>query len=370
MLARATRHIATLFAVALGIAGVVAVLYAWKLPPFTSTMKVTEDAYVRGRVTTLAPQLAGQIAEVAVTDFQPVHAGDVLVRIDDDIYRQRLAQAEATLAERRAALAGNKQDRIVAEAKIRSADAGVASAEATLKVAEANLGRIDKLQSRGVATKREADEQGLARDQARATRDQAKAEADQARQNLAAIATNRRSLEAEVANAQASVRLAQIDLDNTVITAPVNGRLGEVSARVGQYVTSGTRLTTLVAEDIWVVANFKETQVGGMTPGLPVSFTVDALGDAELSGTIERFSPATGSEFSVLSSSNATGNFIKVAQRLPVRIAIDPGQPLAERLAPGMSVVARVDTAHPARSDVAGSAPRTVAAADAPLPNP
>ncbi len=147
-----------------------------------------------------------------------------------------------------------------------------------------------------------------------------------------------------MAGAEAQVHLAEIDLKNTRIEAPEDGRLGEVGARLGQYVAPGTQLMALVPKRTWVVANFKETQLSGMKVGQPVSFTVDALGHARLNGRIERFAPATGWEFSVLRPDNATGNFTKVAQRLPVRIAIDAGQALAEKLSPGMSVVVSIDT--------------------------
>jgi multidrug resistance efflux pump len=147
-----------------------------------------------------------------------------------------------------------------------------------------------------------------------------------------------------VQGAKAAVRLAEIDLQNTRITAPEDGQLGEVGARLGQYVAAGTQLLTIVPERIWVIANFKETQLPGMKIGQPVTFTVDALNHAALTGHIERFSPAAGSEFSVIRTDNATGNFTKVAQRVSVRITIDPGQALAERLSPGMSVVVSVDT--------------------------
>jgi multidrug resistance efflux pump len=126
--------------------------------------------------------------------------------------------------------------------------------------------------------------------------------------------------------------------------APEDGQLGELGARLGQYVSAGTQLLALVPERIWVIANFKETQLSGMEIGQSVTFTVDALQHAELAGHIERFSPAAGSEFSVIRTDNATGNFTKVAQRVPVRIAIDPGQALTKRLAPGMSVIVSVDT--------------------------
>ncbi len=141
------------------------------------------------------------------------------------------------------------------------------------------------------------------------------------------------------------MHLAEIDLGNTRIVAPQDGTLGEVSARLGQYVAAGTQLMALVPHQVWIIANFKETQLADMQVGQEVGFTVDALKRARLTGTIERFSPAAGSEFSVIRPDNATGNFVKIAQRVPVRIAVDPGQPLAARLSPGMSVVVSVDTA-------------------------
>ena len=155
----------------------------------------------------------------------------------------------------------------------------------------------------------------------------------------------RDSLAAAVENAQAAVRLAQIDLANTRIVAPRAGRLGEIGVRQGQYVTAGTQLMGLVPDVVWVTANMKETQMKNIRVGQPVEITVDALGGQTLRGHVERIAPAAGSEFSVIRPDNATGNFTKVAQRIPVRIRIDPGQAAAQRLAPGMSVVARVNTA-------------------------
>ena len=139
--------------------------------------------------------------------------------------------------------------------------------------------------------------------------------------------------------------LAEIDLANTRIVAPRAGRLGEIGVRQGQYVTAGTQLMGLVPDVVWVVANMKETQMRDVRVGQPVELSIDALGRETLRGRVERISPATGSEFSVIRPDNATGNFTKVAQRIPVRVRIEPNQPLAERLSPGMSVVARIDTA-------------------------
>ncbi len=344
MLSKVTRYIATILAASVGILGTVGVLYAWGLPPFEPTARMTEDAYVRGKVTFLAPQVAGEVFEVAVEDFQDVEKGDLLIRLDGSTYAQQLAQAEAQLDSARADLASARQERLSAKANVESAEAGVESAQAALDVAQADLDRATKLGGRGIITERDAQNQQLAFDQARARLRQAKAQTETARQDVESVAAERQSRAAAVQEARATVNLARINLKHTRILAPVDGKLGEVSARVGQYVTPGSRLASLVPERKWIVANFKETQLAGMNVGGPVSFTVDALGGVRLTGHIDGFAPATGSEFSVLGSSNATGNFIKIAQRLPVRIAIDPDQPLAERLVPGMSVVAQVET--------------------------
>ena len=140
------------------------------------------------------------------------------------------------------------------------------------------------------------------------------------------------------------MRLAEIDLENTVIKAPEAGQVGEVGVRLGQYVTNGSQLLSLVPNERWVIANFKEGQTARMAPGQPARIAVDALGGAKLGGRVQRLSPASGSEFAVLKPDNATGNFVKTPQRIGVRIILDPDQPLAARLRPGMSVEARVDT--------------------------
>jgi multidrug resistance efflux pump len=349
------RSTATFLAAAIGIAGIILVLYAWRLPPFTSSVQTTENAYIRGQVAIISPQLAGYIAEVAVQDYQQVKAGQLLVRIDDRIFEQKLQQARANLAGQKAALANSEQKRRSDEARIAASQAQVEGAKATLTAAEANWSRIEPLLRRGVSTQSQADQSRAALDQAKAALGQAQAALEVSRQDLAATLVNRQSLEAAVQGAEAAVHLAEIDLQNTRITAPQDGRLGEVGARLGQYVSAGTQLLALVPERIWVVANFKETQLAGMSIGQPVTFTVDALHHATMTGHIQEFSPAAGSEFSVLKADNATGNFTKVAQRLPIRIAIDPGQELEGRLAPGMSVVVSVDTAAPGRSDMAST---------------
>ncbi len=336
---------ATVAAVLAGCVGILLILYAWDLPPFVGSVQTTDNAYVRGSVTLISPQLAGYVAEVAVQDFQEVKAGQLLVRLDDRIFEQKLRQARSMLAGAEAALAASEQERRSNEARVAAAEAEVAGAEAALATAEAEWERIKQLVDRGVSTARDADLARAALEQARAALDQAKASLEVARQDVAATIVGRQSLEAAVQSAEAAVRLAEIDLENTRIHAPQDGRIGEVGARLGQYVTAGTQLMALVPKSVWINANFKETQLAAMKVGQKATITVDALDDAVLTGHVERFSPATGAEFSVLKPDNATGNFTKVTQRLPVRIELDPDQELAARLAPGMSVVVSVDTA-------------------------
>lgn len=342
------RTIATYVAAITGLVGILVVLFAFDLPPFTDGVETTNDAYVRGQVTFVAPQLAGYVADVPVSDYQEVEKGEVILRIDDRIYSQKLAQAKATLDARKADLANSAQDRRSAEARIEAAEATLESARAALGSAEATWTRTNSLQQKGIATASDRDKARAGYDQARAAVHEAEAALEVAKQDLSAVTVNRESLKAAVEGAEAAVELAEIDVANTEVRAPRAGQLGTVDVQLGQYVTAGTRVTALVPDQLWVVANFKETQLPGMHLGQEVELHVDALGDAALTGHIERFSPAMGSEFSILKPDNATGNFTKIAQRLPIRIAIDEGQPLAEKLRPGMSVVADIDVAREA----------------------
>jgi multidrug resistance efflux pump len=327
-----------------GIAGVLIVLYAWRLPPFRGAVETTDDAYVRGGVTVISPKLDGYVAEVLVQDFAQVRPGQLLVRIEDRIFRQRLDQARANLASQQAALANNLQARRSAEANVDVAAAQVASAQATLNRERTDLRRYETLFQRGYVPAQQLDQARAAVLQAEAQVNQGQAQRRIARENVTSASVGRGSLEAAVQGAEAAVELARIDLDNTRIVSPRAGQLSEVGVRVGQYVTPGTQLMSLVPERVWVVANFKETQMRRIRPGQPATLKVDALGRGRLRGRVETIAPATGSEFSVLRPDNATGNFTKVVQRVPVRIVIEPGQPDAARLRPGLSVTASVDT--------------------------
>jgi len=336
---------ATAIFVAFIVAGALLALYAWDLPPFRRHVQSTDNAYVRGQTTIIAPQVSGYVTQVFVRDFETVKAGQLLARIDDRIYRQRVEQAEAALATQRANLANSQQSRRAREAALGGQGAALASARAQLLRARADMRRVDDLVAEGSVSLRERDQTRAALAQAEAGVAQAQAQRTIGEQDVRSVEVGRAGLIAAVENAQAALQLARIDLSNTLVRAPQGGRLGEVAVRLGQYVTAGTQLMFLVPPEIWVSANFKEAQTARIFPGQPAVLRVDALGGAKIRGHVERIAPAAGSEFSVIRPDNATGNFVKVPQRLAVRLALDRSSPLYPRLRPGMSVEVRVDTA-------------------------
>ena len=331
--------------VAIALVGLTLILRAWQLWPFTSDHVHTDDAYVRGQVTVLAPQVSGYVTEVLARDFDRVKRGQPLLRIDDRSYRQKVDQAEAALAEARAQLANSVQSQAQNRAQIASAQANLAAGQAERQRTGTELQRYEALAAQQLVSSSDRDKLRASAQAASAGVAQSQAAIRIAQENLTATRVARQGLEARVASARAALELARIDLDNTVVRAPRDGQLSEASVRLGQYVTAGTQLLFLVPDAPWVVANFKEGQTWKMAAGQPATFSVDAFQGQHLRGHVEQIAPATGSEFAVLRPDNASGNFTKVVQRLPVRIAIDAGQPLAARLRPGMSVVVDVDTA-------------------------
>ena len=325
-------------------AAIAAILYAWQLPPFGGRFEQTDNAYVRGQTTIISPQVSGYVSEVAVSDFEDVKPGQVLVRIDDRIYSARVAQARANVLREVANLDNSTQTQRSREAGELAGDAAIFNAQAQLRKVRADMRRVEALAQRGWVTTRDRDQQTAALRAAEAQLRQAHAAREINRQDVRSVVVGRAGLNANVEAARAQVRLAEVDHGHTVIRAPQGGQLSEIGVRQGQYVTSGTQLMFLVPRSYWVTANFREAQTRKMRVGQLASFTVDALGDARLTGRVESLAPAAGSEFALLKPDNATGNFVKVAQRIAVRIRIDRGQPLADRLRPGMSVVARIDT--------------------------
>lgn len=328
--------------VAIALVAVAAILYAWGLPPFAGLSEQTDNAYVRGKVTIISPQVSGYVTSVPVQDFADVRAGQVLATIDQRIYAAKVAQAKANLSAQLAALANSQQSQRARQAALGGQQAAIASARAQLAKAQADMRRADALVADGSISERERDQTRAALLAAEAAVQQASASREVGAQEVQSVLVGRGGLEAAVEGARAQLRLAQIDLDNSVIRAPVAGQLSEIGVRSGAYVTAGTQLMFLVPHDHWVIANYKEAQTRQMRVGQRVTFRVDALGSAKLSGRVENLSPAAGSEFTVLRADNATGNFVKVAQRIAVRVRIDPDQPLAARLRPGMSVVMKV----------------------------
>lgn len=334
----------TVFFALLIATGAALALYAWDLPPFASTKQQTENAFVRGQTTVISPQVSGYVTEVLVHDYEQVKAGQPLVQIDNRIATQRVAQARAQLAAQEAQLKNSSQSERSARAGVQGQDAGLMSAQANLARAQADVKRIDKLAQEGSVSQRERDQAVAALRQAQAAVAQVQAQRRGAQEQVNTVVVGRDGLAAGVEAAKAALELAEIDLANTTIKAPADGQVGEVGVRLGQFVTAGTQLLALVPAKLWVIANFKEAQTAHMRIGQPARLQFDALDGAQLTGKVENIAPAAGSEFSVIKPDNATGNFVKVAQRVSVRIAIDPEQALAARLRPGLSVLATVDT--------------------------
>ncbi len=285
---RRVRILSTITFASVALAGILLVLYAWRLPPFSSAIESTENALVRGQVTIIGPQLSGYIVDVPVHDFQFVKAGDLLVQLDDRIYTQRLAQAIAQLQQQQAALANNLQQRNSAQATIAQRQAAIGDATAQVDKARADFSRNQALVSDGSVSRRELDVTRANQAAAVASLAQAKAALAIARQDLETVIVNRAALEAAVENAKAAVELARIDLDNTRVTAPRDGQLGQIGTRLGAYVNSGAQLMALVPDTLWVIANMKETQMANVRIGQPATFTVDALNHLKLRGHVQQ----------------------------------------------------------------------------------
>ncbi len=330
--------------IALIVIGVALILYAWKLPPFTPTVQQTNNAFVKGQTTIISPQVSGYVTEVAVQDFASVKAGDLLVKIDDRTFQQQLEQAQANIEVAVTNRSSNAQDTGSNQAQIQAREADLNSAKVSVYSAREDVKRYQGLVAIGAVSKAEVAHAEAQLAQAQAGVQQAEANLQVAREAREKTSGSRSSLDANIKNAEAGAKQAQINLENTVITAPESGQLSQVSVKTGQYVSAGTQLMYIVPKGIWIIANFKETQVTNMTVGESATIRVDALGGAKFKGRVSNISPATGSEFSAGAANPATGNYIKIAQRIPVRIDLDPNQPELAQLRPGMSVSVDVDT--------------------------
>ncbi|WP_457588569.1 HlyD family secretion protein [Ensifer canadensis] len=301
----------------------------------------TDNAYVRGDVTSLAPKVAGYVTGIEVRDNQSVRAGEVLFRIDDRDYRARLAQAQANVEAAKARLINADAETELQHALIRQAEAQKRSAVAEMNLAAKAYERRRELIRSNTISQALVDESDAARSRTEASVSAASATVEAQKQRIAVLAAQREASVAAVAQAEAARDLAQIDLDSTIVRAPVGGVIGNRQVRIGRFVAPGTSLLDIVpVEDVWVVANFKETQLERIQPGQRVRITIDGYPDQTLEGTVDSFAPGSGSAFSLLPSDNATGNFVRVVQRVPVKIRF-ASNPLPGRLVPGLS--ARVD---------------------------
>ncbi|PDT42072.1 multidrug transporter, partial [Sinorhizobium fredii] len=301
----------------------------------------TDNAYVRGDVTSLAPKVAGYVTAVEVKDNQAVRAGEVLFRIDDRDYRARLAQAVANVEAAEARRINVDAETELQHALIRQAEAQSRAAAAELNLATKAYERRRELIRSNTISQAHVDESDAARSRAEASVSAAAATVEAQRQRIAVLAAQREAAVAAVAQAEAARDLAQIDLDSTVVRAPVGGVVGNRQVRIGRLVAPGAALLDIVpVDDVWVVANFKETQVEHIRPGQRVRITIDGYPAGALEGVVDSFAPGSGSAFSLLPPDNATGNFVRVVQRVPVKIRL-AGNPLAGRLVPGLS--ARVE---------------------------
>ncbi len=349
-LGKATKILAAVLAVSILSAALAAAgWYWWTVWRY---LEGTDDAYLQGEVTPIRAKVAGYVRELLVTDNRPVKAGDVLLRIDDREFRLAVAEAEARIAETRAALA-NVDARITLQgATIAAAAADLTAAQAELERATKELERARNLLRSNAGTRRRYDQALADQRKAEAVVERSRARLRQARQEIHVLESERARLQAVLAENRAALDLARTHLADTVIVAPLAGVVGNRAVRVGQYVQPGSLLMAIVPLDrVWVEANFKETQLTRMRVGQPAEVTIDAYPQVVLTGCVDSFSPASGAVFSLLPPENATGNFTKIVQRIPVKILVDAGGPLAGRLRPGMSVEVTVDTRGGAGTD-------------------
>lgn len=317
-------------------------------------LESTDDAYVGGDVTVLGPKVPGYIAQVLVTDNQSVHAGDVLLRLDDRDYRALLAKAEGAVAAQQALLANLDATSRLQAAVIAQARASVVAVTADARRAHDDQVRYQDLVAKSAVSVQSAQKADADYKQIAANRERAEAGAVAAERQLDVIATQKQQAQAALAQAVAERDLAKLNLEYTVLRAPVDGTVGNRRARVGAYAQAGTQLLAVVpAHGLWVDANFKEGQVARLSPGMPVKIEADVLPGRVFHGRVASLAPATGAQFSVLPPENATGNFTKIVQRVPVRVLLDEADGRLGTLRPGLSVTAEVDARGDGQGDKA-----------------
>ena len=325
----------------------------------------TDDAYVQADMTPLSTRISGTVRKMKVEDFDSVKAGQVLVEIDDDEYRSKVEEAKAALAASQAALADNQAAKRIQEAKIQKAEGMVAEAEAAVSIARAGIAStqpevertaIERKRQEALlaskATTRQQLESAVADaerysgllagrqadlGQAQAALASSRVQIEAEKRELAALDSRDALYRADIEAKKAAIAVAEVNLSYTRITAPANGTVGKRHVQEGQLVTPGMETVDLVRGDAWVQANYLETQLTNIRKGDIADIKIDAFPGVVLHGKVVEIAPATGSQTALLPPDNATGNFTKVVQRIPVKIALDPGHPLQGRLRPGLS---------------------------------
>ena len=361
----------SLVVILLAIAIIVTITSSWNSWEGGRVEQVTNDAYVRGDLTPLSTKVPGLVREVNVNDYQQVHKGDLLVQLDDDDYKAQLAQAAAGVEAAKAALENNRRQRELQDAKIERAVAGIDQANAQISAAQAGKDAVQAEVTRSrlernrqeallktnsttqqTVEKAVADEERFSAQYASRDADlteahtalhsnEAAAEAE--RRSKAVLESQERQLAADLHAKEAALEVAQVNLGYTRIVAPGDGTVGERQVRAGQLVSPGTQVMTFVENVRWVAANFRETQLTNIKIGDPTEVRVDVYPGQVIKGQVLEIAPASGSQFALLPPDNATGNFTKVVQRVPVKIALDDS-PLTSQLRPGLSAVVTVRT--------------------------
>ena len=305
----------------------------------------TDDAYLRADLVTVAPRVSGYIDQLYVAENQQVVAGQPLLRIDVRSYRDALAQQSATVDARVADVKALQRQIEQQQDTVAQSRAQLEGARANAAFAQGEAERYKRLRDQGAETDERYAQAANERNQTQATAAAAAASLRVAERQVATLRSQMDQTLAQLEGARAAASTAKVNLDDTLVRASIDGRIGDDAARLGQFVEPGTRLMSIVPlRNIYLVANFKETQLRRMRIGQPVRVRIDALGDEQIEGHVESFSPGTGAQFALLPPENATGNFIKIVQRVPVRVRLEVPARLAERLLPGLSVTAYVDT--------------------------
>jgi membrane fusion protein, multidrug efflux system len=330
--------------VAIGLGALAVLSYGYRWVTSGRFFESTDDAYVGGDITVIAPKVAGFIERVAVTDNQRVQAGELLVKLDDRDYRAVLARAQAAVEAQQATLANLDASRRLQLAVIEQARAGVSAADAELQRARDDEVRFRELSAASAASVQVYQKAAADYSEATAQAQKSRASVEATLRELDVIDTRKRQTDAALAEANANVDLARLNLSYTELRSPISGVVGNRSARSGAYAAIGTQLISVVpATGLWVDANFKESQLARMHPGQRVIVTADVLPGHSFIGRLDSLAPATGAQFSILPAENATGNFTRIVQRVPVRVLLDAADARLAELRPGLSVDVRVD---------------------------